>query len=68
MLLKLVSVCPVYCRFCFRRETVGQAGAGMLSPAAIDAALAYIRAHAEIWEVIVSGGDPLIASPRRLGA
>ena len=33
VLFKLVSVCPVYCRFCFRRETVGQAGSGMLSPA-----------------------------------
>ena len=30
VLLKLVSVCPVYCRFCFRRETVGQGGSGML--------------------------------------
>ena len=68
VLLKLVSVCPVYCRFCFRRETVGQAGSGMLSQAAIDAALAYIRDHAEVWEVIVSGGDPLIAAPRRLKA
>ena len=47
VLFKLVSVCPVYCRFCFRRETVGQAGSGMLSSAAIDAALGYIRDHAE---------------------
>ncbi len=66
VLLKLVSVCPVYCRFCFRRETVGQTGSGMLPPAAIDAALAYIGAHDGIWEVILSGGDPLIAAPRRL--
>ena len=65
-LFKLVSVCPVYCRFCFRRETVGQAGSGLLPPAAIDAALGYIRDHTEIWEVILSGGDPLIAAPRRL--
>ncbi len=68
VLFKLVSVCPVYCRFCFRRETVGQSGAGMLSRDAIDAALAYIRAHRDIWEVILSGGDPLIAAPRRLKA
>jgi lysine 2,3-aminomutase len=61
-------VCPVYCRFCFRRETVGQAGSGMLSSADIDAALGYIRDHGEIWEVILSGGDPLIAAPRRLKA
>ena len=31
-------------------------------------ALAYIRSHSEIWEVIVSGGDPFVASPRRLAA
>jgi lysine 2,3-aminomutase len=66
VLLKLVSACAVYCRFCFRRETVGPEGAGTLTRADIDAALAYIRSHEEIWEVIVSGGDPLIASPRRL--
>jgi lysine 2,3-aminomutase len=64
VLLKLVSACAVYCRFCFRRETVGQ-GDG-LSRAELGAALEYIRAHAELWEVIVSGGDPLVASPRRL--
>ena len=68
VLLKLASVCPVYCRFCFRRETVGQAGAGMLAQTAIDAALRYIRDHGDIWEVILSGGDPLIAAPRRLKA
>ncbi len=68
VLLKLVSVCPVYCRFCFRRETVGQGGSGVLSAEAIDAARSYIAAHDEIWEVILSGGDPLIAAPRRLKA
>jgi lysine 2,3-aminomutase len=66
VLLKLVSACAVYCRFCFRRETVGPEGAGTLTRADLDAALAYIRSHEEIWEVIVSGGDPLIASPRRV--
>jgi lysine 2,3-aminomutase len=47
---------------------VGQEGASVLSDAALESALAYIRAHGEIWEVIVSGGDPLIVSPRRLAA
>ncbi len=68
VLLKLVSACAVYCRFCFRRETVGPHGAGTLSREALAAALRYIAAHPDIWEVIVSGGDPLIASPRRLAA
>jgi lysine 2,3-aminomutase len=64
VLLKPVHVCAVYCRFCFRRETVGQGRA--LSRAELAAALYYIRAHTEIWEVILSGGDPLVLAPRRL--
>ncbi|KKB07357.1 lysine-2,3-aminomutase-like protein [Devosia chinhatensis] len=66
VLLKAVHVCPVYCRFCFRREMVGPQGLGTLSAAELDAAIAYIAAHAEIWEVILTGGDPLVLSPRRL--
>ncbi|PSC02935.1 lysine-2,3-aminomutase-like protein [Alsobacter soli] len=66
VLLKLVHVCAVYCRFCFRRETVGPAGSGTLSPAAFEAALDYVRARPEIWEVVITGGDPLVLSPRRL--
>ena len=68
VLLKLVHVCPVYCRFCFRREMVGPGKAPSLSPAALEAALAYVRAHAEIWEVIVTGGDPFALSARRMAA
>ncbi len=67
VLLKLLHACPVYCRFCFRRETVGPGGAGILSGAALEAALAYIRSDPGIWEVILTGGDPLALSPRRLG-
>ena len=66
VLLKIVSACPVYCRFCFRRETVGAAKGGMLSPEALATALGYIRERQQIWEVILTGGDPLALSPRRL--
>src|SRR6478672_13612996 len=66
VLFKLVQVCAVYCRFCFRREMVGPGKESALSQAAYDAALDYIRAHHEIWEVILTGGDPLMLSPRRL--
>jgi lysine 2,3-aminomutase len=66
VLFKLVHVCAVYCRFCFRREMVGPGKATALEPAAYRAALDYIRAHREIWEVILTGGDPLMLSPRRL--
>jgi len=65
VLLKPSHVCPVYCRFCFRREQVGPEGES-LTAAELDAALDYIRARPEIWEVIVTGGDPLLLSPRRL--
>jgi lysine 2,3-aminomutase len=67
VLLKPLLVCPVYCRFCFRRESVGADG-GVLPAAALDRALAYIADHKEIWEVILSGGDPLILAPARLAA
>ena len=66
VLFKLVHVCAVYCRFCFRREMVGPGKATALSEAAYRDALDYIRAHPEIWEVILTGGDPLMLSPRRL--
>jgi lysine 2,3-aminomutase len=65
VLLKVTHACPVYCRFCFRREMVGPGGDG-LTGAALDAALAYIAARPAIFEVILTGGDPFILSPRRI--
>ena len=66
VLFKIVSACPVYCRFCFRRETVGPGKENALSPAGFEAALVYIAAHPEIREVILTGGDPFILSRRRI--
>jgi lysine 2,3-aminomutase len=66
VLFKLVHVCAVYCRFCFRREMVGPGKDSALPDDAYRSALNYIRAHKEIWEVILTGGDPLMLSPRRL--
>lgn len=68
VLLKLTHVCAVYCRFCFRREMVGPNKPNALSAEALAKALDYIRADANIWEVILTGGDPLVLSPRRLRA
>lgn len=65
VLLKPLHVCAVYCRFCFRREKVGP-GKEMLSPQELEQALDYIKTHSEIWEVILSGGDPLILPESRL--
>jgi lysine 2,3-aminomutase len=67
VLLKPTHICPVYCRFCFRRETVGQQPA-MLAPTDLDRAYDYIRARPDIWEVVVTGGDPLALAPRRVAA
>ena len=65
VLLKPLHACPVYCRFCFRREKVGPGG-DALSADEMSRAVAYIRARPEIWEVILTGGDPLMLAPRRL--
>jgi lysine 2,3-aminomutase len=66
-LIKPLLICPLYCRFCFRREHVGPDG-GLLTQAQLDAALDYIRDRPAIREVILTGGDPLMLSPRRLAA
>jgi lysine 2,3-aminomutase len=66
-LLKPLLACPVYCRFCFRREQVGPDG-GLLSTAQLEAAFDYLETHTGLREVILTGGDPLILSPRRLSA
>jgi len=65
VLLKPTHACPVYCRFCFRREMVGPGGRAM-SEEDVAAALAYVRARPEIFEVIVTGGDPLMLPARRI--
>jgi lysine 2,3-aminomutase len=67
VLLKLTHTCPVYCRFCFRREMVGPGGRGALTAEQRAAAYGYIRQHRQIWEVILTGGDPLVLSPHALG-
>ncbi len=64
-LLKPLLVCPVYCRFCFRREHVGPDG-GVLTDAELQAAYAWFADHPEVTEIILTGGDPLMLSPRRL--
>ena len=64
-LLKPLLVCPVYCRFCFRREHVGPSG-GLLTDAELEAAYAWFAEHPSVREVLLTGGDPLMLSARRL--
>ncbi len=65
VLIKPLLVCPLYCRFCFRREQVGPDG-GLLTQTELDAAIDYVRGQPGVREVILTGGDPLLLSPRRL--
>jgi lysine 2,3-aminomutase len=65
VLLKPLHACPVYCRFCFRREMVGPGGEA-LSADELTAAIRYIATHDAIFEVIITGGDPFMLAPRRL--
>jgi lysine 2,3-aminomutase len=64
-LLKLHLFCPAYCRFCFRRESLGRPGEA-LTDAEVESALEYVARHPEIWEIILTGGDPLAWSARRM--
>jgi len=64
-LLFLVShSCASYCRFCTRKRKVGDPS--KIHPRYIEDGLDYIRNHPDVRDVIVSGGDPLTLSDRRL--
>src|SRR5574342_500460 len=63
--LFLVSpVCASYCRFCTRRRKVGDPEKIPMSQ--FESAFRYLEEHAEVRDVILSGGDPLLLSDRRL--
>jgi lysine 2,3-aminomutase len=55
--------CAVYCRHCFRKEALEEEP---FAESALEPALAYIAAHTELREVILTGGDPLVLSDSRL--
>lgn len=59
------EMCAMYCRYCTRSRMVGD-GERTLSMASYEKALAYIRDHKEVRDVLVSGGDPLTLSDRVL--
>jgi lysine 2,3-aminomutase len=66
-LLIATDRCSVYCRFCTRSRMVGNGG-GTRSLVSLEPALAYLRTHPEVQEVIVSGGDPLVMKSERVAA
>jgi lysine 2,3-aminomutase len=65
VLLVATDRCGVYCRFCTRSRLVGDGG-GARSMAALEQAFAWIQAHPEVRDVIISGGDPCLMSTTRL--
>lgn len=65
VLIKVTSTCPVYCRFCFRREMVGPEKGEALTRPDLDAAINYISLRPQIFEVILTGGDPMMLSAAR---
>ena len=65
VLLMPTLSCPVYCRYCFRRDRVGRA-AGAPTADDLENAYRYIEDRPAIHEVILTGGDPLSLSDARL--
>ena len=64
-LLLLNNMCPVYCRYCLRKRLTAEDNEAM-SRADVGRALDYLRAHPEVRDVILSGGEPLYAADARL--
>jgi lysine 2,3-aminomutase len=65
VLFLVADRCSVYCRHCTRRR-ITSGGEGAFDRAAVEEGLAYVRAHREIRDVILSGGDPLVLADERL--
>lgn len=66
-LLYITHHCPVYCRHCTRKRKVSDPST-TLARRQLDAAISYLRAHTEVRDVLVSGGDPLTLSDDRLAS
>lgn len=65
VLFLVTYVCSMYCRHCTRRRVVGE-GDKVITERELKTALEYIRSHREIRDVLISGGDPLVMSTKRL--
>ena len=65
VLLLALDTCAAYCRYCTRSRLVNQGELDPL-PRRLDAVIAYLEAHTEVRDVLLSGGDPLLMSEDRL--
>lgn len=66
VLFLVTSFCATYCRYCTRSRLVGTTGEYHFNQAQYERALAYIAAHPEIRDVLISGGDPLTMQDARI--
>lgn len=66
-LLHVTNLCPMYCRFCFRKNLMNEREDDLYSGDFTEA-LAYLTAHPEIEELILTGGDPWMLSDQKLSA
>ncbi|MBP1597216.1 MAG: kamA [Acidobacteria bacterium] len=64
VLLLITDRCPMYCRFCTRKRMVGRTSD--ITERTVTAGIEYIRAHTEIRDVLLSGGDPLMVGDEKL--
>ena len=64
VLLLITDRCPMYCRFCTRKRMVGRTSD--ITERTIATGIEYIRAHTEIRDVLLSGGDPLMVNDEKL--
>ena len=65
VLLLPLNMCAAYCRYCTRSRWVGDENEMLFGPR-LDAAIEYLRANKQIRDVLISGGDPLLFSDKRL--
>ena len=60
VLLKVTNACAIHCRFCFRKSILDE------NTFDLEKAVKYLSKHKEVWEVILSGGDPLMLSDKKI--
>lgn len=65
VLLLVTYICSMYCRHCTRRRVVGEKDK-VITNKEFETALDYIRAHTEIRDVLISGGDPFVMDTEKL--
>ncbi|MDI3280930.1 MAG: radical SAM protein, partial [Bacillota bacterium] len=63
----VTTECAMYCRHCIRKRVVGRIDA-RLRPEELQRGIEYIRSHPEVRDVLITGGDPLVASDQWLDA